>query len=193
MNVEIFGNDSEIWRSIDGYLNYQVSTHGRIRNSKTGRLLKPGINIHGYYYVNLCKKNNKKVYYIHYLVAREFIDNHRNKKCVDHIDHNKLNNCIDNLRWSTYSENSMNRVKSKNRTSIYKGVSFHKPSKKWLCHIALNNKIIHVGLFDTEIEGAQAYNEKAKELFGEYALLNKLSNSEYEDIDSGNEPETAPE
>ena len=97
-----------------------------------------------------------------------------NGKGVDHIDHNGLNNQKSNLRFCTQSENMMNRSKGGNCTSIYKGVSFHKRDKIWRAKIHINGKDIHLGNFISEIEAAKAYNNKAIELFCEFANLNNF-------------------
>lgn len=91
---------------------------------------------------------------------------------TDHIDGNGLNNCKSNLRIVTTAQNSMNAKKAANKSSIYKGVCFHKREKKWYAYIRKNYKLISLGYFNEEIEAAKAYNEKAKELFGEFANLN---------------------
>jgi len=95
-----------------------------------------------------------------------------NGKGIDHIDHNGLNNQKSNLRLCSQSENCMNTKKRENTSSIYKGVSFHNCTKKWLAQISINGRHIHIGLFVSEIEAAKAYNKKAIELFCEFANLN---------------------
>ena len=61
---------------------------------------------------------------------------------------------------------------AKNNTSGYKGVYFNKKANKWMSYIRYNNKLINLGLFVNPIDAAIAYNNKALELFGEYARLN---------------------
>ncbi len=68
----------------------------------------------------------------------------------------------------------MNTQKQRNTTSTYKGLYFNKPANKWLVRIHHNGVSHHIGYFENEIEGAKAYNEKAIELFGEYACLNDI-------------------
>ena len=103
---------NEEWRSISGYINYQVSNIGRVRNIKSGRVLKlRSMNPMGYTQVALYENNISKTHRVHRLVAREFIDNPDNKSEVDHIDLNKQNNCMNNLRWCSKSENQMNMSK----------------------------------------------------------------------------------
>ena len=84
---------NEEWRSIDGYLDYQVSNIGRVRNAKTGRILKPryrGKKMN-YLSVALYSKGDQTNFSVHRLVANEFIPNPENKQHVDHIDGNKEN------------------------------------------------------------------------------------------------------
>lgn len=93
------------WRKIKGFEKYSVSNAGDVRNDKTGRILKPHISTSGYYQIMMGRKTIPQ--YVHRLVAIAFIDNPENKCEVDHIDGNKLNNTLLNLRWVTKSENRM--------------------------------------------------------------------------------------
>lgn len=76
---------------------------------------------------------------------------------LDHINQDKLDNRIENLREATHSQNSRNK-KGRGR-SKYRGVSWHSENDKWRARIKVNGKTIHLGLFDTEIEAAQAYDD----------------------------------
>jgi len=93
---------------------------------------------------------------------------------IDHIDRNTLNNQKNNLRIVTHSQNQMNKIKQKNNTSGYKGVSWHKHIKKWQGQIGFNKKNYSLGYFENEDDAARAYNQKAKELFKEYVCLNEV-------------------
>ena len=72
----------EEWRRIDGFINYQVSNIGRVRNANTGRILKPGWGTGGYLKVTLCKDSKKFTCRIHKLVANEFLENPDNKNVL---------------------------------------------------------------------------------------------------------------
>ena len=96
---------------------------------------------------------------------------------LDHIDRNPLNNSIDNLREATRQENNRNKKKEKTRngkptSSIYKGVSWHKPTKKWQVQIYVDSKPKYLGYFTSEIDAAKAYDKAAVKHFGEFAKIN---------------------
>ena len=163
-----FNMETEMWRKIQGYPNYSVSTCGRVRNDTTNRILKNRTHKDGYYTVGLWKNSKVKNFLIHRLVSLAFKPNPDNKPFVDHIDNSKGNNHIDNLRWVTKSENGMNVRVQKNNTSGTKGVTWHKQMKKWCAEIRHNKKKIHIGYYDNIEDAIEARKDKAKQLFGEY-------------------------
>jgi hypothetical protein len=87
---------------------------------------------------------------------------------IDHIDHNKLNNCRSNLRIVTRHQNNMNQGKRKNNKSGVIGVHWDKKREKWKAEIKLNNKLIHLGYFDNLEEASQVRKEAEIKYFGEY-------------------------
>jgi len=91
---------------------------------------------------------------------------------VDHHDSNGINNQRCNLRASTVAQNAMNMRKAGGKSSRFKGVHWKKLNRKWCVQIKSNQKQIYVGMFRDEADAATAYNFKALELFGEFALLN---------------------
>ena len=93
------------WVKIKGY-NYSINKEGNVRNDKTQRILKPRISTSGYYVLHLFD-SKKKTAYIHRLLADAFIPNPDNLPQIDHIDGNKLNNQLSNLRWVSVSENCL--------------------------------------------------------------------------------------
>lgn len=116
----------ELWLPIEDYENYSISTIGNIRNNSTNLILKQTLNNCGYRIVTLINNKIKKNKYVHRLIAQTFIINATNYKLVDHIDQNRSNNNIDNLRWVDYSINGKNAKIPKNNTSGIIGVSIEK-------------------------------------------------------------------
>lgn len=91
------------WKKIEGKPNYSVSDEGEVRNDKTGRILKPHKGTAGYYQIMLGRKTSPL--YVHRLVATAFLPNQKGLPQVDHINGDKLNNRVENLRWVSVSEN----------------------------------------------------------------------------------------
>jgi len=100
-------------------------------------------------------------------------------RIIDHKDNNSLNNCRDNLRFCTHSQNGANSIKqkeygSRKPSSVYKGVTWNKLRKKWFASIVIQYKRIDLGDFKTEKEAALGYNIAAKYYRGEFAKLNEV-------------------
>jgi len=88
---------------------------------------------------------------------------------IDHINENKSDNRICNLREASRSENMFNRGRNKNNTSGIKGVVFCKSTNKWRAQIMVDRKSVNIGRFHTKEEAASAYIMKAREIRGEFA------------------------
>ncbi len=103
-----------------------------------------------------------------------YLMNPVNGVIVDHINHNVNDNRRINLRISNRVNNSHNRTKQVNSSSQYIGVCFYKSRNKYVANINHNKKTYFLGYYLTELAAAQRYNEKATELYGEFANLNIL-------------------
>jgi hypothetical protein len=160
----------EIWKTIENYPDYQVSNLGRVKSFRSGKecILKAQINSSGYKILNLFLKKNK-TFYVHKLVASAFLG--KSNLQVNHINSNKLDNNVYNLEYVSHRENSSHRSLNKNFTSKYTGVSWKKHSNKWQCHITINGKKNHLGMFDSELDAHNAYKNALKE----NNLINKYS------------------
>ena len=101
-------NDNiEIWKKIYNLDNYEISNYGNIKNSKFNKLLKINIRTSGYATIVL----HKKSYFIHRLVAEHFLKNNEGKPTVNHKDHNRVNNNVNNLEFYTQQEQNNHRRK----------------------------------------------------------------------------------
>ena len=161
--------EKEIYKDIPNYEGvYQVSNLGNVKSLPREvfrdtsnlqikeRILKGGLSGNGYITVVLRKDAKPKTFTIHKLVAITFL-NHKPKgykEVVDHIDGNRLNNKLNNLRLVTNREN----CSVKNRgSSKYTGVSWVKRPKKWQATIYINGKNKNLGHFDCETKAHLEY------------------------------------
>ncbi len=114
------------------------------------------------------KNRKRKTILMHRLIM-----NAKKEQQIDHRNGSGLDNRKQNLRFCTQSQNNMNQKPSQSSTSSrFKGVSWKKENKKWVAYITKSRQRHHVGYFNSEIEAAEAYDKRAKELFGEFARTN---------------------
>ena len=107
---------------LNGFSRYTICRHGNVINDDRKTVLKGNVNSHGYrMYCLQTDEGTKKLMSGHRLVALAFIPNPEQKEMVDHIDRNKTNNHISNLRWATNGENKINTGLCKRK---YKGDGF---------------------------------------------------------------------
>ncbi|AUM66407.1 HNH endonuclease [Brevibacillus laterosporus] len=113
--------------------------------------------------------------------AKSFILMHRKivkapvGKVVDHINGNKLDNRRSNLRIVDQTKNQANRQHlNRNNKSGFRGVSWSKAAEKWESCVMYLGKKIYLGIYESPVDAAIAYNTKASELFGDCAQLNNI-------------------
>ena len=128
----------EEWRDIPDYNGYIVSNLGRVMSLKnrtgiTRRILQSFKNHKGYCKVELWKNGKGERRMVHRLVASAFIPNPDNKPQIDHIDGNKENNCVNNLRWATSKENinNPNTQKGKPIICVETGIIYQSARDAW--------------------------------------------------------------
>ena len=97
-------------------------------------------------------KINKESYQAHRVIFA--MHNGYMPKQIDHIDGNKSNNKIENLREATPSQNGWNRFLQKNNKSGIKGITWRKDCNRWLAQVRVNYKIFYLGLFE-DVEKAK--------------------------------------
>ena len=117
--------------SLDNYPDYYIFTDGSVYSNKRNRFLKGCNDGNGYLQIGLSNKDGEGKFLTHRLVALTFIPNPENKPQVDHIDRDKTNNNISNLRWCDRYINSQNRGVSKNNKSGIKNIYYCKRDDIW--------------------------------------------------------------
>ena len=89
---------------------------------------------------------------------------------IDHVDGNRANNRLSNLREATHTQNMQNRKINRNNKCGFKGVA-RVPSNRWRARIKVSNKSIHLGTFDTRAQAGEAYAEAADKYFGKFVRV----------------------
>jgi hypothetical protein len=136
----------------DGYLFWKNTKHGRSTTKPISNIDKSG-------YSRVRCNNN--VYYCHRIIYEMHYGEILKNLQVDHIDRNKSNNKIENLRLATKKENSRNKSS--------KGFTWSKSSKKWVAQIRVDGTYHYLGLYKTEIDAHAAYLQARKQFFGLFA------------------------
>jgi len=140
----------------------------KIKPSSKGNRVKVGdiagtVKSHGYLCVGI-NYNSYRAHRLIFLMHKGYLP-----KTIDHINGDRLDNRIENLRAVTASQNQHNRKTNANNTSGYKGVGWIKTKKKWRARITLEGKKIHLGYFDNVEEAAEVVRKAREELHGVFA------------------------
>lgn len=125
--------------------------------------------ISGYAARNMRFGDKRKTQYMHRVINKT-----PNNMETDHVNGNTLDNRIENLRTCTHKQNMWNSKMQRNNTSGFKGVSFHKKTKKWQATLGVNGGLVYLGLFGKQREAALAYNYAVKKYFKDFAKLNNF-------------------
>jgi hypothetical protein len=144
------------WKRVsEKYANYCVSEQGHVKNAKTGRILKHGINKAGYHLVKLSTNGKKCSYYVHTLVLTLFEGACPAGYECDHKTRNKDNNTIENLRWVPRCKNQRNRKLQRNNSSGLRGVT---PAKnKWRAQLHSQGRSVLDRSYTSKREAALMY------------------------------------
>jgi hypothetical protein len=122
------------------------------------------INTNGYYQVRI----KGRLYLTHRIIYYLLNDQDPGDKVIDHI--NGKDNNIE-IRCATYSQNNLYaKPQSRQTTSKYKGVNWDR--NKWVARITYKGIVYNLGRFNNELEAAEAYDRKARELDPEFTFLN---------------------
>lgn len=164
-------------------MNEQVFAVKKLRKNTEFEVILDSKGLELFNKFNWSVRINKNLFYLYRCIFfkrkpirtihfhREVLGISDNKVLIDHINHNGLDNRISNLRICNASQNCANTRKLGNKSSKYKGVSWHSKNKMWTARIR-NNKPLNIGSFDYEKKAAMAYDVFAIKAFGEFANTN---------------------
>ena len=134
-------------QQIKNFETYTISTNGIVKCCRTGNFISQHDDPQGYKTVNIRNPQGWKIARVHRLVAESFIANPNNYLEVDHIDRNKNNNNIENLRWANDFIQSVNRSAHSNKKGGYpKYIHYEQAgSKNYAAFtVQIYNHIIHI-------------------------------------------------
>lgn len=141
---------------IKGFENYLIFRNGSVLSKgnkfNKPKFLKPWISNQGYKGYNLYFDGKLKRKYIHRLLCEHFKPNIENKPCIDHINRNRLDNRLQNLRWATYLENNLNKSLRKDNKTGIKNIMWDKTRNKFV----VRSKYIPMKRFNN-LEDAKVY------------------------------------
>ena len=150
-----------LFYQIEGYPRYFIGDDLKIYSNTSGELkcMKFGFD-RRYYNVSLCKEGCKrKTFHIHRLIAHAFIPNPNNLPYIDHINGDKTDNSLQNLRWVTTIDNARNNRIAKNNKSGVQGVFFDNTNNQWTAKWCINN-----GKHRCKRFSIKKYGDQAKQL-----------------------------
>lgn len=152
-------------------LRYEPESGKLIRFFKNGNFKYTGsVDSKGYRRVGITVEGKSKLLRVHRIIY--FLHYGYLPEMLDHIDGDRSNDRIENLRPATLGENSRNRKSAKNSSSQYLGVSWHKDSQKWTTNIYIDGKLKYLGRFTSEKKAALAYDAAARLHHGDFANPN---------------------
>ena len=161
-----------MFKKIPSFPTYSVDSSGIIKNDNTGKSINPYSS--RYSRCDLMLNGERKTVAVHRMVWEAWEGLIPSGYQIDHIDRDKLNNHISNLRLVTPSQNQANVGKRSGNKSGFKGVYRNRRTKKesWIAVIKTAYKQRYLGTFNTKEDAAKAYDESAKEEWGEAAYTN---------------------
>ncbi len=155
----------ENFQDIKDFTNYKINENGEVYSKIRKKFLSSKPN-GGYNRLTLRKDNKGYNKTVHRLLGIQYLPNPNNFPCIDHINRNRLDNSLSNLRWVSYATNSKNKSSKKNATSSYVGVR-KTPNKKkpYRAETTFQGKKYNIGYYPTELEAYEAYKQYNLEKF----------------------------
>jgi len=155
---------NEIWKDVVGFEGlYEVSNTGLVKTlsfkrSGIPQIMKPGKHTENYFKVSLRKDKKTHYFFVHRLVLAAF--QKQSNLFIDHINGDRTDNRIENLRYCTNRENmSFPNVKRRCvKSSKYTGVAWDKNAQKWKSSITIKRRSIHLGNYANEELAYEAYS-----------------------------------
>jgi hypothetical protein len=181
---------SEQWKKIPDFELYEISNLGKVRTDRPlihGRGENAQVKHLGYreikqVYINgynaVCLRgetgsNIKKTHYVHRLLWQMFVGEIPQGYEIDHINRNRADCRLENLRLATVAQNQVNNSPKENKSGFRGVVKDNRPGRtRYRAFIRANKKKIQIGSYKTKEEAAIAYDEAAKRYHGEFANLN---------------------
>jgi hypothetical protein len=166
------------YKLVPKFTGYRLSKEGKLQSNRQNSLdmwtdCKVSLNPSGYYTYGLRGPEKSVTKSLHVLLYTTYVGEIPLGYNVDHIDRNKKNNSISNLRLANATSDSMYNVGVyKSSTSGYKGVS--KSRTKYHAKIKKDGILYNLGYFNCKHKAAKTYNEAAKNLHGDFAYLNTI-------------------
>jgi hypothetical protein len=135
-------------RSLDfiGYPTYSITSEGFVRDLRTGSL-HSGYFAQGYRRITLVNPDGNKSFLVHRLVGLAFLEQIDGKMEIDHIDRNKQNNCLSNLRWANDYDQAINKGDNKSNTLKEKHITMD--DKSYRVQVIRNKKRLIYSRFPT--------------------------------------------
>ena len=181
----------EIWKPIEGFTDYFISNLGRVKSIKwkMGRekIIKPYLTGRKYYRVTLSKNGIQHTKSVHNLVVDTFLNTTNNyiNPVVDHIDENKLNNCVNNLRIISNRDNVAKSYRNCRKiTSMFPGVYWSKNNNIWVSQIVYKKKTYHLGNFKDEEDAAKVYEKAHNDIESDTFNIENFHTKKYKERDN---------
>ena len=159
-----YSNGELIWKARPDHHFCSIGASKTFNTRFSGQIAGTKSNKSGYAEVRI----NQRSYAVHRIIY--FMFNGSMPDCIDHINMDKCDNRIENLRPATLSQNGINSRNRRNNTSGFKGVSFCKARGKWKASIKHQYKTITIGYFDDIKDAARARKNTEIEMFGEFSV-----------------------